>query len=50
MPTYTSSTYHASPVDDFLASITCEEYYRDYYDVEAHFCEECGLEPEVYED
>ena len=48
-------------IDDFVADTTCEEYYSDedyrdfdyhdtWYDVEASFCEEMEIEPEVYED
>lgn len=47
-------------LDDFVCSRTVEETYNDYrydydfhetwYDVESAFCEEMGIEPEVYED
>ncbi len=49
----------ANRLDDFICSRTVEEYYnycQDYnyhdiwYDVETSFCEEMGIEPEVYED
>jgi len=49
-------------LDDFVCGRTCEEYYpdddeyydyrgdHDWYDVEAAFFEQMGIEPEVYED
>lgn len=48
-------------IDDFVADRTAEECYDDayrydfdfhetWYDVESAFCEEMGIEPEVYED
>lgn len=47
-------------LDDFVCDRTAEEYYNDalydyefhetWYDVESAFCEEMGIEPEVYED
>ena len=46
--------------DDYVSTRTCEEYYSNYqydydfhetwYEIECAFCEELGIEPEVYED